>query len=108
MAGDRVDLDARRSPDNWSCKEFLEIPVTRRAVLKHPIFLTDLNAPQEQLESNRKKLARSVSNTTLYSPWLFPCKGFKPLAGYLSRLTTEDLELIVADHPHLATAMTRA
>ena len=108
MAGDRVDLDTRRSPDNWSCKEFLEIPATRRAVLKHPIFLTDLNALQEQLESNRKKRARSVSNTTLHSPWQFPRKGLKPVTGYLSRLTTEDLELIVADHPHLATAMTRA
>ena len=108
MAGDRGDLDARRSPDLWSCKEFLEIPVTRRTVLKHPIFLTDLNALQEQLESNRKKLARSVSNTTLYSPWQFPRKGLKPVMGYLFRLTIEDLELIVADHPHLATAMTRA
>ena len=108
MAGDRVDLDARRSPDLWSGQECLEIPVTRQTVLKHPIFLQDLNALQEQLENNQKKLARSVSNTTLYPPWQSPRKGLKPVMGYLFKLTTEDLELIVADHPHLATAMTRA
>ena len=30
------------------------------------------------------------------------------MTRYLTKLTTEDVELIVADHPHLATAMTRA
>lgn len=104
----RVVGRVRKSPDLWGGQKCLEIPVTRRTVLNHPIYLKDLKALQDQLESNQKKLARSVSNASLYSPWQFPSKGLKPVMGYLFKLTADDVELIVADHPHLATAMTRA
>ena len=104
----RVIGRVRSSPDLWDGQECLEIPLTRRTFLRRPIYLNDLKKLQKQLEANRDRLARTVGSTALYSPWQFPATGLKPMTRYLTKLTAEDVELIVADHPHLATAMTRA
>lgn len=104
----RVIGRVRTSPDVWEGQQCLEIPLTRRTPLRRPIYLNDLKPLEDRLKANRDELARSVSTSSLYSPWQFPRTGLKPMTRYLTKLTTEDLELIVADHPHLATAMTRA
>lgn len=98
----------RSSAQLWEGQSCLEIPVTRRMHLRRPILLNDLKDREDELRENRDSLTGKVSPHALYSPWQFPAKGLKPMTRYLTKLTAEDLEVIVADHPHVATAMTSA
>lgn len=98
----------RASSQLWEGQACLEIPVTRRTFLRRPILLNDLKRREDELRANRDSLAEKVTAQPLYSPWQFPKTGLKPMTRYLTKLTAEDLEVIVADHPHLAIAMTGA
>lgn len=104
----RVIGRPRSTPDLWEGRQCLEVPLTRRAFLRRPILLNDLKNLEDHLKADREALARSVPTKALYSPCQFPRTGLKPMTRYLTKLTAEDLELIVGDHPHLATVMTRA
>lgn len=95
----------RNSDQLWEGQSCLEIPVTRRTFFRRPILLNDLKRREDELRTNRDSLAEKVSPLPLYSPWQFPAKGLKPMTRYLTKLTAEDLEVIVADHSHVATAM---
>ncbi|MGP5079271.1 hypothetical protein ACTXKZ_14565 [Brachybacterium alimentarium] len=98
----------RPSAQLWEGQSCLEIPVTRRTLLRRPILLNDLKRREDEFRGNRDSLAGKVSPLPLYSPWQFPATGLKPMTRYLTKLTAEDVEVIAADHPHVATAMTSA
>ena len=98
----------RPSHDLWEGKISVEVPLSRKVPLREPILLPDLKEISDELNRNRVRLEAAIKPRPHFSPWQFPDTGLKPMTRYLTKLTTEDVELIVADHPHLATAMTRA
>ena len=97
----------RPSQDLWDGKISVEVPLSRKVPLREPILLPDLKKIADALNNNLERL-KAVEPRPHFSPWQFPDTGLKPMTRYLTKLTAADLELIVAEHPHLATAMTRA
>lgn len=104
----RVIGRLRPSTDLWEGSTSVEIPLTRRTMLDRPVLLTDLKRREDEFRASSEALAEAVAPMPRHSPWQFPRTGLKPMTKYLTKLIRADLEVIVADHPHLATAMTRA
>lgn len=98
----------RPSTDLWEGSACVEIPLTRRTMLDRPVLLADLKRREDEFRASSEALAETVAPMPRHSPWQFPRTGLKPMTKYLTKLTRADVEVIVADHPHLATAMTRA
>ena len=104
----RVIGRTHAAADRWEGQLSIEAPLTRKVPLNRPILLRDLKLRQDEFKQNLDELKRTVGRKSHFSPWQFPGTGLKPVTRYLTKLTSQDLEVIVADHPHLATAIARA
>lgn len=104
----RVVGPARAAADRWEGRPSIDVPLTAKIMLDRPVLLADLKRREEELRRNRDELLADIGDAPHYSMWQFPRRGLKPVVRYLSKLSTADLEIIVADHPHLTAAMTQA
>ena len=101
----RVAGKIRRSDQTWDGQSCEEVPLTPRTFLRAPILLRDLKDLEDEFYAHREALKRSVRPSALHSPWQFPRTGLKPMTRYLTKLTTQDVELIGKHHSHLVTAV---